>query len=72
MPDSKSNVLLLGSSGSLYRVEHAIRLPGSSGPSGVWTPMRTQRLNSSSAVLTNVFPPGTTNRFLRAVLQPQP
>ena len=66
-------VHLLGSSGSLYRLEYTTRLPGTTSElSSVWMPLHTQRLNSSSELVTNVFPAGTTNRFLRAVLQPQP
>ena len=65
LPDS-TNALLLGSSGSLYRIEQRLSLGGAAG----WSLLRTQRLTSSSALVTNAFPPGTTNRFLRAVLQP--
>jgi len=70
MPGGKA-VRLLGSSGSLYRVEYATSLLGTTGGlSSAWAPMTTQRLNSSSAVVTNLLPPGTTNGFLRAVLRP--
>ena len=57
---------LLGSSGSVYRVEYLPAL----GPTGAWTTLQTQALTGISAVLSNVFPAGATNRFLRAVLQP--
>jgi hypothetical protein len=66
-----SAVRLLGSSGSVYRVEYATNLPAAAAlPSGAWRPLSTQRLDSGSTILPGVLPTGRTNRFLRAVLQP--
>jgi hypothetical protein len=64
----ESNAIwVTGSSGSLYRVDYT---PGL-GVSNIWTPLKTQRLNSSEALLTNLFPvSSSSNGFLRAVLLP--
>src|SRR5262249_32860076 len=71
IPGDSSAAQLLGSSGSVYRVEYATTLLDSNScPSSAWEPLPALRLNSDSVVVSNVFPRGATNRFLRAVLQP--
>jgi hypothetical protein len=71
IPFGSNAVRLLGSSGSVYRVEYATMLLGTTSLlANAWMPVHTQRLNSSSAVVTNAFQRDATNQFLRAVLQP--
>jgi hypothetical protein len=64
----ESNAIwVTGSSGSLYRLDYTPSL----GVTNIWTPLKTQRLSSSEALLTNLLPlSSSSNGFLRAVLLP--
>ena len=59
-----TNFRAVGSSGTVYRIDFKTNLNAA-----VWTPVRTQTLNGSSLVLTNLVP-GASNAFFRAVLLP--
>jgi hypothetical protein len=61
---SGGNLQMLGSSGAVYRIDFKPDLNA-----GFWTPVRTQTLNGTTLVLTNLVP-GATNGFIRTVLLP--
>jgi hypothetical protein len=64
--DAGGRLWVVGSSGSVYRVEHAAALP----PSNGWTFLQRLALTNRAQVVTNDLPASHPAGFYRAVLEP--